>query len=41
MVFVYTNLRSLQKLRDGTGRTTSVERTWLEEEIEEWFYTYI
>ena len=32
---VFSNLRALQKLRAGTGRTDHVSSYWLEEEIEE------
>ena len=35
LVYVYQNLRALQKLREGTGRTDHVETSWLATEIEE------
>ena len=35
LVYVFSNLRALQKLRAGTGRTDHVSSYWLEEEIEE------
>ena len=35
MVFVYTNLRALWKMRAGTNRTDNVDRSWLQNEIDE------
>ena len=34
LVYCYNNLRSLQKLRDGTGRAPAVEHGWMEREVD-------
>ena len=35
LVYCFTNLRALQKMKAGTGRTDHVSSYWLQEEIEE------
>ena len=35
LVYVYTNLRTLEKLKNGTSRKDHVEAFWLDDEIEE------
>ena len=35
LVYVYTNLRTLEKLKNGTSRKGHVEAFWLDDEIEE------
>ena len=34
LVYIYYNLRSLSKLRDGTGRKAAVEHGWMQREVE-------
>ena len=34
LVYCYYNIRSLQKLRDGTGRAPAVEHGWMEREVD-------
>mgnify|MGYP006903297236 FL=1 len=35
LVYVYTNLRALWKMRAGTARDDHVDRSWLQNEIDE------
>ena len=34
LAYIYYNLRSLSKLRDGTGRKAAVEHGWMQREVE-------
>ena len=34
LVFCYYNIRSLQKLRDGSGRPSAVEHGWMDREVD-------
>ena len=34
LVYVYYNLRSLSKLRDGTARRAAVEHGWMQREVD-------
>ena len=34
LVYVYCNLRSLSKLRDGTARKAAVEHGWMQREVD-------
>ena len=35
LVYVYTNLRALWKMRAGKARDDNIDRSWLENEIDE------
>ena len=34
LVFCYYNIRSLQKLRDDSGRPSAVEHGWMDREVD-------